>query len=389
MNLLFQIPPKSILDTYRAVQTILNGHESIIFRTLGTIDRGFQQPIDRSQYELKHTEIQNKLKYTGALRGRETAMKLLQGVWKHVEEIGGIQGVSNSSLIESLFFKTTKDNTYIRLTNNGLWAIEWSVSLNTPYVDSQKILLEHLHFCDNGEVNEVVPIYILEYIGSALNCFNEGMNAVAVALVSIAMEATLRDILAKRGYTFTPGASAEAVYPFSKADIEVVDESYKLTFHDPMPKPATLFTTSTGGSTKVEVDIKRKVHYGRMDLVIKSPEFLLDHLSIKEPSRGAVKTISGLGKALSIARDVENILTPDLLPPDFDEVITGVRNPLIHLSEAALTAELESFNGELTLGDFLRNPEMVYDLITNVPRFINEQYLSMYRSNVDTVTTTT
>jgi hypothetical protein len=52
------------------------------------------------------------------------------------------------------------------------------------------------------------------------------------------------------------------------------------------------------------------------------------------------------------------------------------------LSGQALTIPLTKIDssGSLTVGDFLSNPEMVYDLIANVPRLINGQYVELRRS---------
>ncbi|WP_148629638.1 hypothetical protein [Bacillus sp. E214] len=389
MNLLFHIPPDNLLNTYQKMKNILNGHDSIIFNTMKSLDSRFCIPINSSQYIQKHNEIESRLiRFTGVLRGREFAMRLLQGVWYEIQEKGGIQGVSNNDLLDALSFQTNKEGVYIKLTDPGYWAIEWDIPLKAAhYEDSQKVLLEHLTLTDSGEINEIVPKYVLEYIGSSFNCYKEGMNSVAVALISIAMEATLRDILAKRGYLFNSRASSVKEYPFTKADVEVVDNAYKFTFQETMPKIPALFNTSSGGHPKVEVQIKRKINSKRTDLLIKAPEFLLDHFSISNPTSEGVKKVNGLGEALRIARDEEQILTADVMPLDFDEVIRAIRNSLIHLSEASLSQKLnqkwELFPENFTLGDFLKDQEMVYDLITNIPRFINEQYLLMYRRSIN------
>ncbi|MCC2347489.1 hypothetical protein P4H08_25235 [Bacillus cereus] len=386
MNLLFHIPPKNLKNTYNNLKSILSGHDNIIFTVMNSIDNRFTLPSHSSNYHSKHTEIENRLGYGRTLGGHETAMKLLYGISEYINTNGGIQGISNDTLLECLAFKTTKEEVELRLTTDGYWAISWTTTLLQPHYQ-EKVQLEHL----DNEFNEIVPKYILEYIGSAINCFKEGMNAVAVALVSIALEATLRDVLAKRGYTYHARGSSTDEFPFTKADFEVDGDSYKITFQDTMPKLPNDFLTSSGGDNKVEIEIKRKIkNENRSDFILKGPQFLLDHLSINTPTRSGVKKVNGLGEALDIARNREGILTPDILPLDVDEVIQAVRNPLIHLSEATLDRRLDCYRNlseTFTLDDFLKSQDMVFDLIINVPNFINEQYKLMYQSSLTVPTT--
>jgi hypothetical protein len=128
-----------------------------------------------------------------------------------------------------------------------------------------------------------------------------------------------------------------------------------------------------------EIKVRRLVNKrkSRTDFaVIGSPE-LLDYLSKDTKGQTAQKTVNGLGEALRIAREVEGFLTPLSLPLDFDDVITGVRNNLIHLSGQSLNQQLRILN--ITLKEFLNNEKMIYALITRVPRFINDQYIQLIR----------
>lgn len=104
-----------------------------------------------------------------------------------------------------------------------------------------------------------------------------------------------------------------------------------------------------------------------------------------DSNRNNPKRISGLGEALRVSRTVENIVTSRVLPVDFDDVIKAVRNNLIHLSGTALNENLtiyaaRSSSGSFTLKDFLSDPEMVFDFVINVPRFISEQYVDLRKA---------
>lgn len=91
----------------------------------------------------------------------------------------------------------------------------------------------------------------------------------------------------------------------------------------------------------MEIQIRRDKNPAREDLLIKAPQFLIDHLAgnrIIQPAQ--TKSIGGLGEALSIARDIEGVITPSDLPIDVDDVIKAVRNNLIHLSSDLMDVEL-------------------------------------------------
>ena len=80
---------------------------------------------------------------------------------------------------------------------------------------------------------ECVPVYVLQYIASAMMSYKQNMNATVVALLSIATEATLRDILKTKGYSFDPGASAVEIYEFAKADVGIDGHRYVIVFKQP------------------------------------------------------------------------------------------------------------------------------------------------------------
>ncbi|GHO98795.1 hypothetical protein KSF_088430 [Reticulibacter mediterranei] len=120
-----------------------------------------------------------------------------------------------------------------------------------------------------------------------------------------------------------------------------------------------------------------------------NPQDLVDYWSsntVIQPA-AANEPISGLGKALEIARHKEKFLDPTILPEEFDGVIRLVRNNLVHLSGEALNTHLRMFDyrsaeKHYTLQNFLSDQELVFDFIRNVPRFITDPYNKLCRNNI-------
>jgi hypothetical protein len=193
------------------------------------------------------------------------------------------------------------------------------------------------------------------------------MYSAALALISITVEATLRDILATRGYSFVPGASSADQYEWVDLQVDVDSSSSHFIVHTP-------------GTVAIPPS-----RFG-FELVIRSPE-LIDHWSSSTIAQAGQLTLSGLGTALNIARNRENIISPEDLTPDFDAVITAVRNNLIHLSGTALDTHLPDYDPlspgrNYTLRDFLKSSEMVFDIVKNVPQFTNQQYLRLRQQGI-------
>src|SRR5205085_2786123 len=96
----------------------------------------------------------------------------------------------------------------------------------------------------------------------------------AIALLSIAVEGTLRDVLVTKGYTFKQGASSVDIFNYAKVNIAVhANTSYLLTVLQPVPKLPNEFLISTNGSPTVEIEIRRKINQrkNRTDVEIKVP----------------------------------------------------------------------------------------------------------------------
>lgn len=380
MKLPFNIPSDSLIETYGKVRERLDGHDILIFDAMAAITSGryaFIPPIGPHEYAQKHDEIRAKLRYPHALQAIQTAMLLMEHILKQVEPLGGIGRYSTNDLLDTMVFRTSRHPVIFFLNIDMHWAAGWTVGLRTPGVyDQRKVALE-VH---DNTWGEIVPLYLVPYIHTALSAYQEGLYGVAVALLSIAVEATLRDVLITKGYTFDRFASSEDIFAYAKAEVHEVGGNYSLLFQQPMPMVPTDFSSVFGGKP-VEIEIRRTINSRkkRVDLEIKASDSFIDFWSSQTITQPAQKKVNGLGEALDIARNKERFLTATILPPDFDAVLQAARNNLVHLSGNALNTPLPMFDNpasphRFTLKDFLEEDDMVFDFIVNVPDFISKQY---------------
>lgn len=382
MKLLFNIPPNSIKETYGRVKDVLSGKDDVIFKAMKAVSTAmgsnFSLPLTPSEYESKHNEIARILSYRNTLKGHETALRLMSEIVNEVNSRGGIPGIDLNSLLSVMTFSTNLPEVKIIITPERHYAVEWSVMFNYGGQSDEDSISLELY---NEDWTEIVPTYLVQYVHSAIMSYQHGMNAVAVALISIAVEATLRDVLVSKGYSFNPRANSYDIYDFEEAAISIDGNSYKLDLKNIPPKTPSEFLSSTEGQASVDIRIKREFNNrkNRFDLTVNVPEYLVDHLSGANIVQQAQRRVNSIEEALNIARNVEGFLTPDILPVDVDAVIKVVRNKLIHLSGEALETVLDSYDpsGNFKLKDFIDNSNLVYDLIYNIPYFINKQYLSI------------
>lgn len=387
MNLLLRISPDQILATYRQVKILLQGYDAVIFQAMEEVTRSrahpFVGPVGPSEYTAKHEEIEKLLEPAGILGGRELTLRLLERVSQSVAS-SPPPTVDPGEFLNAVRFHTDQEGVFVRLGARNRWTAEWRVHLKSPYQTSNPVRLDvHEH-----RWGEIVPSYVVQYISMAVDAYNRGMTAAAAALLSIATEATLRDVLAPRGYSFRHGAPANDVYDWGTADLGVAGGAYTLTFPQAMPKGTGDLPASLAGAASASVKIRRQLVSDRklgtrIDLTVRLPPQLVDHLSPATISQPAQKKVSGLGEALRIARTVERVLLPKHLPEDLDQVLLKVRNNLIHMSGDALKEKIDAIpdpatgKPPITLGRFLETPALVYDLFLSVPNFINQQYVDL------------
>lgn len=131
-------------------------------------------------------------------------------------EVGDTFTLEN--LIPKLRFDTDDSATKIVFNEKQHYAAEWSVPVRSFGQDEQQVI--QLDLFDCGQ-NEIVPSYIVEYVKGAVLLYSQGLLKGACALMTIAMEATLRDILATKGYSYMTGTSSDDQYAFTDAVVDL------------------------------------------------------------------------------------------------------------------------------------------------------------------------
>jgi hypothetical protein len=367
---------------YRRIQQQL-GQDLVVFTAMNLVAqrRGFvfDLPESPAEYHQKHDEIILSLSRYRSLPNREGLFfDLIEEI--QCQLLG--QDVHAERLRDLIVLETNKDFK-VRLSENDAWLIEWELEHPDDLQDKRKIITV-AHKSDWGDV---VPWTVIQYLDSGFLLYKQKSYATALALMSIAVEATLRDVLSTKGYGFNPHASKVDVYEFSRAQVNVSGSDYTLTFLDVLPKGAGELLLSAGGILPIDIKIRRNKNPDKDDLLIRAPQYLLDHWSgnkIVQPAE--TKNIGGLGEALKIARVVERIITKADLFPDVDEVLQAIRNNLIHLSNNSLNEELPQLSAvlkkKITLKDFIDQPKYVFDYLIDIPRFINDQYVKLWQSKI-------
>jgi hypothetical protein len=388
VKLLFQITPDKIVETYQQVRRRLRGYDGVIFSAMATVtsssDAPFQAPTTMDEYAKKHAEIASKLKFSDVLKGRETALRLLEEVWRKVgfDEDLDLSDLEREQVRQSMRFRTVANHVEIALSKNMNWAAHREIEHRGIPNYRQSVVLDLY----NTRLGEIVPPYVVEYVNAGLDLYSQGLNSAATALLSIAMEATLRDVLAARGYTHDYDSPSTDVYLYAAADVGTHGDLYTLAFRGAMPKSASELHTATCMAETVQIKIRRTLHRRksgdmRTDLHILAPQCLIDHWSVPDiEAAGNPKHIDGLGDALRAARGDEGILRAERIPTDFDEVIRLVRNPLVHLSSETMERELgirDASGTRITLQRFLDDPMMVFDFVTNIIEFVNDSYVEL------------
>lgn len=369
-----------------SVLAFLGGSQHLLFDAMAELTAGTPShvvaPASPSENSRKRNEIARIFQSPVMLRGLEIALRLFEEVYRKVEELGGVPGYRPQDLLDLLRIETEQPDETISLSTDMRWIVEWPVCLPAGGSET-RMSCEWLA----RPWGAVVPPYVVNYLSSAATARRQKRNDAAVALLSIAAEATLRDVLSSHNYSFTHGAVSKDVYAYSRAQVtaDVAAGTYILKFDDAMPLDVTDFSSSFSNAS-VEIKLKRvpkRSNGSRIDLSIVAPNPLFEHWTTATVETPGVATVGGLGAALDIARNQVACVTAEDLALDFDEVLQAVRNNLVHLSGAALDTPLPRFNvlkGNFALRDFLLDDRLVEDFVAAVSRFVTVQYVKLRSS---------
>jgi len=361
--------------------------DSLIFEAMRDVARrrgfAFEVPTSSPENAKKHQEIEGLLdRYQTVLKRQGLFFDLVEEIYTQLKNQGlDVLADRVLNLVASGF----KDGLGIRLIDDCSWGIEWQILGGTDAGPITRPVVVVVYKSDWGPV---VPWQVVQYLSSGMSLYRQKNYSTALALLSIAVEATLRDILSTRGYVFNPSANKVDIYEYTVAKVNVSGNGYAVDFVDHLLEPAGNLAVAASGAVPIEIAIRREIHPSnkRVDLHIKAPRYLIDHWSTAQIEKAAQpKNIGGLGSALNIARVDEGLITSTDLPPDVDGVLKAVRNNLIHLSSDSMDNELPQYaslspSGKFTVRDFVSNPGMVYDLVVEIPQFVNEQYVKLWRA---------
>ncbi|WJN58895.1 hypothetical protein [Pseudomonas sp. SO81] len=373
-------------QTLDSVLKLLGGSGHVLFAAMDRITAGTTShvaaPTSPSEFEKKRNEIARILQSPMMLRGLGIALELFEEVYRDVHAMGGVPGHRPQDLLELLRIDTEQPDETISLSTDMRWVVEWPVRLPADGPET-RMSCEWLA----RPWGTVVPPYIVNYLSSAATARRQKRNDAAVALLSIAAEATLRDVLSSHGYSFTSGATSKDIYAYSHAQVtaDVAAGTYIVKFQGSMPLGVSDFITSFAGAP-VQIKLKRvpKDRSGtRVDLNIVAPNPLCEHWTSATIATPGVRTVGGLGAALDIARNQVACVTAEDLALDFDEVLQAVRNNLVHLSGVALDTPLPRFDvikSGFSLRDFLMEDLLVQDFVAAISRFVTVQYVKLRSS---------
>lgn len=193
----FHINTDQVTDAFSSTKALLIGHEPIIFDSMHLVLPSFTLPINDAQFDSKFLEIDRILSRRAMTGGIDMFFKLIDNIlFKIIQENTPID---LASLVGYWNFDI-QERCNIFLTESGHWLYKNSVFVNHMH---HTFTHDHIITLIDPTHGIVVPQYILEYFHTALNCFNQYQYLACLALNSIIVEGTLKDVLITRGYQFT------------------------------------------------------------------------------------------------------------------------------------------------------------------------------------------
>jgi hypothetical protein len=372
MNIHRQLSSQELQKAFDVLRNNLKGADGVIFQAMGNIapELGidFAPPQNEQEYQQKYSEISRRFSDRGArlLRGSDVCLMLIEETYSLVTN-SQIGGLNPDQVLQGIYFTVKKPEAILQFSENKIWQLVFNLEMGKLIV-----------FLGKQQLQIIVPDHILQYLSSAITSFKQANHLATGALLSIALEGTLRDILLKAGYEYYGVDRPYDIYSITSAHIGRHEDKYTVRFSEQMPKSINDFDSLLNGNEELEVRIrrteKRRNREDVFDLTVINPDGLIDFWSVDHIEQEKKDSIAGLGKALQVARR-ENLITVDELPLDIDETIMAIRNHLVHLSENSLQIIIPYHN--IPLVNFLDDGEMVLDLLAYVINFINQQYFKL------------
>ncbi len=172
--------------------------------------------------------LKNRILRTADSYGQSLFIKWVEELYDNLVDIGAV-GVSNQNFIESTKIDLI-DNSHIKYLSSKKWVWVWEIDVE----GNTSLISQHIRGKENPST-VIVKDYILQYVQQAINAYNNRRPAASLSLMSIALEGTLRDALAIKGYSYSFGSPSQDVYELSDMHIHKLDAGYKVTFPSVMP----------------------------------------------------------------------------------------------------------------------------------------------------------
>jgi hypothetical protein len=278
-----------------------------------------------------------------------------------------LPGFGIEDLLQQITIQIDK-NVRLYLSNENIWKVRWSLEIAYE-VESLEVSLR----IGSGDGLTVVPNYVFENLEQGMAAFNKGSYGVSLSLLSISLESALRDTLVLLGYDYSASGSSIDIYEMSKLKVTKSMGTFSLEPLEAMPKSIDDFL-SDQEQDSVEINIKRaKNNKGKWYLKITSgTDDIKDFITKESIEANGVKSVSGLGAALKIAREDEDIIKNHMFPLDLDSPVKAVRNNLIHLSGEAMNEDVHEGK---SLKEFIKSTDLVFDTISSITVVIEDLYL--------------
>lgn len=314
--------------------------------------------------------IKNKVKKTADRVGQNLLIKIVEELYDYLL-VNGVVGVSDNQFIEEVFFNLN-DDSKINYTLSKTWIWTWRISVD---INEREI---SIGLRDKSfPPGDIVPDHVLQFIQQGIIAFKNNRDAASLALLSIALEGTLKDILDSPAYIGAYGSPSHDVYQIDNMNIYPAHNGYRIEFPNAMPIPHTSYLSNPGDQSHNTVRVKRIVKSGKNYIEIRDVNSIIDYWTSDVIINSSIKTINGLGTAIDIARNHAGILSPVDLPLDIDEVIQTIRNKLVHLSGANLNQVVNTDAGSITIADFIKDKNKVSDTIDSISETINKLYTKL------------
>ncbi|KAA0126307.1 hypothetical protein FY557_17905 [Chryseobacterium sp. SN22] len=314
--------------------------------------------------------IETRIKRIADSYGQKLLIKIIESLYEDLQ-INGAIGVTNTDFLACSKI-VLQDGSQLQYKAVKKWHWVWNLE-----VDGNPGSVDLEIRAGNNTPGEIVPEYILQYIQQGVTAFKSGKPAVAMALMTIGLEGTLRDALETKGYSYQYGTPSQDIYERVNMDVHKDSSGYKVTFPNSMPKVHNDYLSAPGDPTYKRVRIKRvKQPDGNFILEIKNIGDLFDYWSSDQITTTGTAQVSGLGAAINIGRNLLGIITPIDIPEDLDRPIQAVRNNLIHLSGNSMSeiVQQDTVGNDITLKEFLIDRNRVFDAICTIGNAINILY---------------